>query len=87
MAARGGGGGRPPTDAETEDKTQVPRVINVLKDVYSRVQKPLEKEFLFDQFHSPLLSPADFEAKPMVLLLGQYSVGKVCRGRGRAAMT
>lgn len=28
------------------------------------------------QFHSPLLRASDFEAKPMVLLLGQYSVGK-----------
>lgn len=28
------------------------------------------------QFHSPYLRTSDFEAKPMVLLLGQYSVGK-----------
>ena len=28
------------------------------------------------QFHSPLLQSSDFSAKPMVLLLGQYSVGK-----------
>ena len=28
------------------------------------------------QFHSPYLRASDFEAKPMVLLLGQYSVGK-----------
>ncbi len=28
------------------------------------------------QFHSPLLQSSDFNAKPMVLLLGQYSVGK-----------
>lgn len=28
------------------------------------------------QFHSPYLRASDFDAKPMVLLLGQYSVGK-----------
>ncbi|KAI9002738.1 P-loop containing nucleoside triphosphate hydrolase protein [Gaertneriomyces semiglobifer] len=30
----------------------------------------------FEQFHSPYLTDADIEAKPMVLLVGQYSVGK-----------
>lgn len=30
----------------------------------------------FAEFHSPVLQNSDFDAKPMVLLLGQYSVGK-----------
>jgi GTP-binding protein EngB required for normal cell division len=37
---------------------------------------PLEQAYKYAQFHSSSLNPADFDAKPMVLLLGQYSVGK-----------
>ncbi len=38
--------------------------------------RPLEAAYRFENFFSPLLNDSDFEAKPMVLLLGQYSVGK-----------
>merc|ERR1719383_1251534 len=38
--------------------------------------RELERLFEFSKFHTPLLNPVDFEAKPMVLLVGQYSVGK-----------
>lgn len=51
-------------------------VISAMEEMYSSKIRPLEKKFLFDQFHSPLLRSSDFRAKPMVLLLGQYSVGK-----------
>lgn len=37
---------------------------------------PLEESSRYAHFHSPPLNPADFEAKPMVLIVGQYSVGK-----------
>lgn len=30
----------------------------------------------FHDFHSPPLDDADFDAKPMILLVGQYSTGK-----------
>ena len=30
----------------------------------------------FHDFHSPPLDDADFSAKPMILLIGQYSTGK-----------
>jgi EH domain-containing protein 1 len=32
--------------------------------------------FKFGEFYSPYLTDGDFDAKPMVLLIGQYSVGK-----------
>jgi hypothetical protein len=32
--------------------------------------------FKFGSFFSPLLHDSDFEAKPSVLLLGQYSTGR-----------
>lgn len=38
--------------------------------------KPLEEAYKFGSFFSSLLSESDFEAKPSVLLLGQYSTGK-----------
>lgn len=37
---------------------------------------PLEESSRYAHFHSPPMNPADFEAKPMVLIVGQYSVGK-----------
>jgi len=36
----------------------------------------LEEYYKFHDFHSPPLDEPDFEAKPMVLLIGQYSTGK-----------
>lgn len=38
--------------------------------------RPLEEQYKFGHFFSPLLSEGDFEAKPSVLLLGQYSTGE-----------
>jgi EH domain-containing protein 1 len=37
---------------------------------------PLETKYLFHDFHSPPLSDKDFEAKPMIMFIGQYSTGK-----------
>ncbi|VDK53665.1 unnamed protein product [Anisakis simplex] len=37
---------------------------------------PMEKRHIYEQFYTPSLYKAEFEAKPMVLFLGQYSVGK-----------
>ena len=37
---------------------------------------PLEKEYNFHAFHSPALNDADFDARPMVMLVGPYSTGK-----------
>ncbi|TMW59413.1 hypothetical protein Poli38472_004482 [Pythium oligandrum] len=51
-------------------------VIDGLKKLYANRLKPLEKKYGFDDFHSPLLSDADFDAKPTILMIGQYSVGK-----------
>ncbi|CAK9297322.1 unnamed protein product [Gordionus sp. m RMFG-2023] len=47
-----------------------------LKRLYKQKIYPLEKEYKFNEFHSPALEDADFDAKPMVLLVGQYSTGK-----------
>lgn len=62
---------------ESEDVAQRSRyVIEGLKKLYSTKILPLEKKYLFSDFFSPALSDADFDAKPQVLMIGQYSVGK-----------
>jgi GTPase SAR1 family protein len=43
---------------------------------YNEKLKPLESTYRFSDFHYPPMSAPDFEAKPMILLIGQYSVGK-----------
>ncbi|KAI3388180.1 hypothetical protein SNEBB_009902 [Seison nebaliae] len=61
--------------SETENK-EFRTVIDGLKNAYKNSLHPLEKAYNFHDFHSPPLDAADFDAKPMVLLVGQYSVGK-----------
>ncbi|XP_054159124.1 EH domain-containing protein 3-like [Oppia nitens] len=51
-------------------------VIDCLKHLYQTKVLPLEKHYHFDEFHSPPLESADFEAKPSILMVGQYSTGK-----------
>ncbi|XP_077209892.1 EH domain-containing protein 1-like isoform X2 [Tasmannia lanceolata] len=62
-------------------KVQVPlssvtSIIDGLKKLYFEKLKPLEVTYRFNDFASPLLTSSDFDAKPMVMLLGQYSTGK-----------
>lgn len=51
-------------------------VTEGLQTLYTKKLLPLEETYLFHDFHSPALEPADFQSKPMVLLVGQYSTGK-----------
>ncbi|CAF1154756.1 unnamed protein product [Didymodactylos carnosus] len=51
-------------------------VSDGLRQVYKNKLLPLEETYKYHEFHSPALDDSDFEAKPMVLLVGQYSVGK-----------
>ncbi|EGV97249.1 EH domain-containing protein 4 [Cricetulus griseus] len=46
------------------------------KLIQARKVLPLEEAYRFHEFHSPALEDADFENKPMILLVGQYSTGK-----------
>ncbi|XP_047955537.1 EH domain-containing protein 1-like isoform X2 [Salvia hispanica] len=54
----------------------VTSVVDGLKMLYNEKLKPLEAMYRFNDFASPLLTTSDFDAKPMVMLLGQYSTGK-----------
>ncbi|XP_077537785.1 putative achaete scute target 1 [Haemaphysalis longicornis] len=51
-------------------------VVEGLKKIYKAKILPLEEHYLFHDFHSPPLDDPDFESKPMILLVGQYSTGK-----------
>ena len=51
-------------------------VAEGLKKLYKTKLLPLEEHYKFHDFHSPALDDPDFDAKPMVLLIGQYSTGK-----------
>ncbi|CAI9088337.1 OLC1v1022642C1 [Oldenlandia corymbosa var. corymbosa] len=56
--------------------SSVTSIIDGLKKLYVQKLKPLEATYHFNDFVSPLLTNSDFDAKPMVMLLGQYSTGK-----------
>uniref|UniRef100_A0A1B6M3N3 EH domain-containing protein 1 n=1 Tax=Graphocephala atropunctata TaxID=36148 RepID=A0A1B6M3N3_9HEMI len=51
-------------------------VSNRLKTIYQNKLLPLEENYLFHEFHSPMLTDQDFDAKPMIMFIGQYSTGK-----------
>ncbi|GIY29902.1 EH domain-containing protein 1 [Caerostris extrusa] len=51
-------------------------VVDGLRKIYKSKILPLEEHYLFHEFHSPPLDDPDFDAKPMILLVGQYSTGK-----------
>jgi len=47
-----------------------------LKKIYKGKLLPLEEAYDFHEFVSPALNDPDFDAKPMILFVGQYSTGK-----------
>lgn len=72
---------------QAERDAATKRVIDGLKSIYRSTILPLEQMYMFDAFYSPALSDSEFDSKPMVLLVGQYSTGKtsvstMARGHG-----
>uniref|UniRef100_A0A8D3BF42 EH domain-containing protein 2-like n=1 Tax=Scophthalmus maximus TaxID=52904 RepID=A0A8D3BF42_SCOMX len=51
-------------------------VTGELKNLYYKRLLPIEKHYSFHHFHTPSYEDADFDNKPMVLVMGQYSTGK-----------
>ncbi|KAJ4704005.1 EH domain-containing protein 1-like [Melia azedarach] len=62
--------------AKKTPASAVTSIIDGLKRLYIEKLKPLEATYRFNDFVSPFLSNSDFDAKPMIMLLGQYSTGK-----------
>eukprot|EP00049_Salpingoeca_infusionum_P000502 m.40324 g.40324 ORF g.40324 m.40324 type:complete len:542 (-) comp10426_c0_seq1:269-1894(-) len=64
------------SSSQKKEKQQVYfSAIDGLKRLYKKKIKPVEDLYKYDMYSSPLCD-ADFDARPQVLLLGQYSVGK-----------
>ncbi|CAH8520825.1 unnamed protein product [Dicrocoelium dendriticum] len=59
-----------------KDQEAYSNVIEGLSRLYTQKLLPLEQAYKFHDFHSPALEQGDFDCKPMVLLIGQYSTGK-----------
>ena len=51
-------------------------VAEGLKEIYKKKLLPLERESKFHEIQSPMMEDPDFEGKPLVMLIGQYSTGK-----------
>ena len=62
---------RAPFDAGAFDS-----IMDGVKNVYRGKIRPLEETYLVHHFHYPLLNERDFDSRPMVLLIGNYSTGK-----------
>ena len=53
-----------------------------LKKIYKAKLLPLEEAYEFHEFISPPLNEPDFDAKPMIMFVGQYSTGKNSWNKG-----
>lgn len=73
LSSSGAGGGA--ADNAMADRTAM--VAARLKQIYSKSVLPVEKKYRYDYFfESPFLTDIEFDSKPQVMLVGQYSVGK-----------
>jgi EH domain-containing protein 1 len=54
----------------------VPELAAQLKKLYNEKLLPLERLSLYADFYSSFLTESHFDSRPMVLLIGPYSVGK-----------
>ena len=77
------GGGQAPSPSlmkkaiHSQIKQMSDEVTNGLKQLYKQYIRPVEVTYKFGEFaNSPPWEDADFDAPPMVVMLGQYSVGK-----------
>ncbi|XP_076382177.1 EH domain-containing protein 3-like [Megalopta genalis] len=61
---------------DTDRQNVFESVTEGIKKIYKSKMLPLELHYQFHDFHSPQLDDPDFDAKPMILLVGQYSTGK-----------
>ncbi len=58
------------------DPSRFDDILDGVRAIYAEKIRPLEEAYQISDFHYPLLTDDSFRAKPMMLLIGQYSVGK-----------
>eukprot|EP00435_Cladocopium_sp_Y103_P027727 s521_g6.t2 len=63
-------------EADLKDRSSQRAVLRKLWSIYAETVLPLEQQSFYDHFGAPPVSREEFEARPQVLLLGQYSTGK-----------
>jgi len=63
-------------EADFRDRASQRAVLRKLWKIYAETVLPLEQQFFYQHFGAPPISLEEFEARPQVLLLGQYSTGK-----------
>jgi len=63
-------------DSKKKQAEVFENVASELRHIYKSKLLPLETAYHFHDFHSPALDDPDFDAKPMIMLVGQYSTGK-----------
>ena len=61
-----------------EEKNHVPtmKILENLADTYRDKISPLDEQYSFSRFHTPLINRIDLLVKQMVLLVRQYSISK-----------
>ncbi|XP_062341642.1 EH domain-containing protein 2-like [Osmerus eperlanus] len=64
------------TEKSSKTLEDVHVVTEELKNLYYKRLLPIEKHYSFHHLHSPSFEDADFDNKPMILVMGQYSTGK-----------
>lgn len=70
-----GNGSASSSSNDVADRTAM--IAARLKSIYKKSVLPVEKRHRYDYFYeSPFLTDVEFDAKPQVMLIGQYSVGK-----------
>lgn len=62
--------------AEVKTSSSERAVLRSLWRTYKEVILPMEQRSHYEHFHSPPVTAEEFEARPQVLMLGQYSTGK-----------
>ncbi|KAI8334372.1 P-loop containing nucleoside triphosphate hydrolase protein [Chlamydoabsidia padenii] len=66
----------PAPPSPSDDFDEYHQYIRNIQRIYRSKIQPLEVTYNFEGFHSSPLTASDIAAKPMVLLIGQYSTGK-----------
>lgn len=61
---------------DTNPTTRADAILEGIATLYRENIRELEHKYKFPEFHSPLMDDIDFKSRPIVLLVGQYSVGK-----------
>jgi hypothetical protein len=59
--------------------TKIPKINEEMERIYNSKILPLEKNYFFNEFTHRKLEDGYFDAKPMLVFIGQYSTGTVGR--------